>query len=139
MNALSRSETRSRFPDLSELFESPFLALRPSTGLRVETAVRDGRYVVRVEVPGVDPDEDVKVMVSHGSLTIEAERAEPAEGPQHSEFRYGSFSRTLPLPQDADDEDISATYDRGVLEVTVGLSPRGKETRRVPITRPSPE
>ncbi|WP_304455427.1 Hsp20/alpha crystallin family protein [Nocardiopsis sp. YSL2] len=138
MNAITRREGLPRFPDLSELFEAPFLTTRTSS-LRVETAVRDDHYVVRVEVPGVDPDDELTVTVEHGTLTIEAERNESTQTPQHSEFRYGSFRRTIGLPADADEQDVTATYDKGVLEVSIGLAEQKAQSKKVPISRPSTE
>ena len=90
--------------------------------LRLEDGTREGIYEVRAELPGVDPIEDVEVTVRDGRLTIKALRTRSTESNGLSEFSYGSFSRTVPLPADADEDDISATYDRGILTVSVPLS-----------------
>ncbi|WP_116246770.1 Hsp20/alpha crystallin family protein [Nocardiopsis sp. FIRDI 009] len=139
MNAIARRSGFPRFPDLAELFEAPFFSSHGPASLRVETAMEDDRYVVRVEAPGMDPDEDLTVTVEHGVLTIEGERSESETSPQHSEFRYGSFSRTLTLPSDASEEDVVASYDRGILEVSIGLTKAAKASRKVPISRKSEE
>ena len=60
--------------------------------------------------------------VHDGQLTIKAERTQTSESNGHSEFSYGSFMRTVPLPAGADEDDINATYDRGILTVSVPLS-----------------
>ena len=73
-------------------------------------------------MPGVDPIEDIEVTVRDGQLTIKAERTQTSESNGHSEFSYGSFVRTVPLPAGADEDDINATYDRGILTVSVPLS-----------------
>ncbi|MGF2952692.1 Hsp20 family protein, partial [Mycobacterium sp. THU-M116] len=51
-----------------------------------------------------------------------AERSEKKEFDGRSEFSYGSFVRTVPLPAGADEDDIKATYDKGILIVSVAIS-----------------
>ena len=123
MSALTRRETRGLFPDLVDWLESPFSVLRPfmTSPLRMEDYIQDGRYAVRAELPGIDPDKQVEVSVSKGILTIHAERHEETETKHRSEFYYGVFSRHVQLPLGADEDDINATYDKGILEITVGL------------------
>ena len=89
--------------------------------MRVEE-YRDGDdVVVRAELPGIDPDQDVEVSVADGILHIEAHREEQSEQKEkdgyRSEFRYGSFSRSFVLPANTDEENVSASYNDGVLEV----------------------
>lgn len=57
-----------------------------------------------------------------GRLTIKAERGEKKETKGRSEFCYGSFVRSVSLPASADEGDIKATYDKGILTVSVALS-----------------
>ncbi|HET6269507.1 MAG TPA: Hsp20/alpha crystallin family protein [Arthrobacter sp.] len=91
------------------------------SGMRVEQFVDGDTLVVRAELPGIDPDKDVDLSVSDGVLRIKAERQEKAEHTSRtgyrSEFRYGTFTRSFPLPEGAREEDITATYKDGVLEV----------------------
>jgi HSP20 family molecular chaperone IbpA len=131
-------------PELSELF-SGFSGLPTIAGLaglrsffdgnllRLEDEMKDGVYEVRAELPGVDPTDDIEVTVHDGQLTIRAERAQAAESNGHSEFSYGSFMRTVPLPAGADEDDINATYDRGILTVTVPLSEDHPIEKRVEV------
>ena len=91
--------------------------------LRVEEK-RDGDdLVIRAEIPGVDPDEDVDVSVHDGVLTVRAERREKSEteeeGRFRSEFHYGSFARSIVLPTGVDEDAITADCADGVLEVRV--------------------
>lgn len=80
-------------------------------------------FVVRAEIPGIDPDKDVEVMVKDGMLEIRAERTEKAEKEgrhfHRSELRYGSFARTIALPDGVDDTAVEASYKDGILEVRV--------------------
>ncbi|NNU26310.1 Hsp20/alpha crystallin family protein [Isoptericola sp. JC619] len=106
--------------------------------LRVEEFREDGDLVVRAEIPGIDPDEDVEVTVDNGVLRISAHREERTrqEGDEfRSEFRYGSFERRIRLPQGADVADVAATYRDGVLEVRLPLPAERPETRSVPVQR----
>jgi HSP20 family molecular chaperone IbpA len=126
-------QSRPLLPELSGLFNSfPTFASLPSIAglrpffdnnlLRLEDDTREGVYLVRAELPGVDPIEDIEVTVRDGQLTIRAERNQMDETNGRSEFSYGSFSRTIVLPIGADEDEINATYDRGILTVAVPLS-----------------
>jgi HSP20 family protein len=140
-------QSRPLLPELSELFSGfsgfPALAnlralasLRPlfdSHLLRLEDELKDGLYEVRAELPGVDPTDDIEVSVRDGQLTIKAERTQTTESNGHSEFSYGSFVRTVPLPVGADEDDINATYDRGILTVSVPLSEDHPTEKRVEV------
>jgi HSP20 family protein len=83
----------------------------------------------------VDPEKDIDVTMSSGVLTIKAEKHEAMEGKHRSEFRYGTFVRSISLPEGADEEHIQATYDNGVLEVTVSLMDKAdeKSQRQIPV------
>jgi HSP20 family protein len=129
MSTLLRRDPRTMFPDLVEWFEEPFMTLRPylAQAIKVEDYIEDDHYMVRAELAGIDPARDVEVTVGAGYLTIRAERHDKTEGKHRSEFRYGSFSRSLPLPPTADEDDIKATYHDGILTVSVGLKVEKKE------------
>lgn len=129
MSAVVRKESRP-FLDLFDWMDSPMTMFRPllGQGMRMEDFVKDGHYIVRAELPGVDPEHEVDVSVIDGILSIKAERHEEAVDKTHSEFRYGSFSRRVVLPLGADEEHIEATYDKGILEVVVDL--KEKEAKR---------
>ena len=129
MNTLTRRESRP-FLDLFDWMDSPMTMFRPllGQGMRMEDYVRDGHYVVRAELPGVDPDKEVDVSVNDGILSIRAERKEEEIDKTHSEFRYGVFSRRIVLPPGADEEHVVASYDKGILEVVVDL--KDKEAKK---------
>ncbi len=131
MATLARRETRAPL-DLFDWLETPWTVLRPVAGhpVRLEDYVKDGRYVVRAELPGINPEKDLEVTVSKGILTIKATRQEESHGKHHSEFHYGTFARSVTLPEGADDEHLEAAYDNGILEITVGLASKDGEVRR---------
>lgn len=122
-------------PDLVEWFEEPFVTLRPylAQPIRIEDFVEDDRYLVRAELAGIDPEKEVEVTAGPGYLTIRAERHDKTEGKHRTEFRYGSFSRSLPLPANANPDDIKATYDHGILTVSVGLKVKKEEIKKIEV------
>jgi HSP20 family molecular chaperone IbpA len=123
MNIIMRRDPRTVVPDIIDWFEEPFLTLRPYLGhaIRIEDFTEDSHYVVRADLAGIDPEKELEVLAGAGYLTIRAARSGTFEGKHRSEFRYGSFSRTLELPPNADADDVSAEYAAGVLTVKVGL------------------
>jgi HSP20 family protein len=136
MSTLTRRDYRGPFVDIIDWFESPFTVLRPGGHpMRVEDYVQDGYYMVRAELPGMDPEKDIELTVSNGVLGITATRHEEAEGKHRSEFRYGTFSRSITLPADADEDHIQASYDYGVLEVAIKIKDQAAEDthKRIPI------
>jgi len=137
MSMLTRKEYRGPLGEMVDWLEAPWAVLRPMTGhpMRVEDFVQDGSYVIRAELPGIDPEKDVTVTVAGGILTIKAERHEESTGKHHSEFRYGTFSRSVALPAGADEDHIEATCSHGVLEVTVKLAAKDTDTgaRQIPV------
>jgi HSP20 family protein len=105
---------------------------------QVEMFERDGQLVVRADLPGLTKN-DVNVEVSDGGITIEGERKsekeEKREGFYSSERTYGRFYRRLPLPQGVDGTDANATFNNGVLEITMEAPKRiGSKARRLEIT-----
>ena len=126
---------RAIFPDLAGWLESPWTGPPPfltGQAFRLEEAIRDNRYVIRAELPGLDPENDIEVAVDGRNLTIRAERSQQDNGPYRSEFRYGSLARAVRLPASVDAEDITARYDNGVLEVSVPVVVKPEGTR-IPI------
>ncbi|PRI12620.1 Hsp20/alpha crystallin family protein [Leucobacter massiliensis] len=97
---------------------------------------RDGdRYVLTADLPGIDPG-SVDVDVDGQLLTIRAERTLPEQENVKwitRERTPGSFLRQLSLGQGIDTENITASYDNGVLSVTIPVSERAKP-RKVEVT-----
>ncbi|MFD5277656.1 Hsp20/alpha crystallin family protein [Pseudarthrobacter sp. NPDC058362] len=122
---------------LERLFDSEL----GSSAIRVEEVIDGNTVVVRAELPGIDPDKDVDVAVSQGTLVIKAKREEKKEHKDkdtyRSEFRYGSFVRRIPLPDGVDDSQVTASYKDGVLEVRAPLPEQEKQpaSSKIPISR----
>ena len=95
----------------------------------------EDRFVVRFDLPGVDAS-SIELTVEKNVLSVSAERRwQPGEGDQVlvSERPQGSFSRQLFLGEGLDPEGIQASYDNGVLSVTVPVAEQAKP-RRVEIS-----
>ena len=127
---------RAMFPDLADWLESPWTGPPPfliRQVFRLEESIRDDRYVIRAELPGLDPEKDIEVTVDGPILTIRAERRQQDNGPRRSEFRYGSLARAVRLPAEVDAEDVTARYDKGVLEVSVPVRAVKPEGTRITV------
>jgi predicted unusual protein kinase regulating ubiquinone biosynthesis (AarF/ABC1/UbiB family)/HSP20 family molecular chaperone IbpA len=134
----ARAVFQAMFPDLADWLESPWKAPLPFTAaqtFRVEEVVQDNRYVIRAELPGLDPEQDIEVTVDGRTLTIYAERRQEDKEPYRSEFRYGSLTRLIRLPAKVDATDITARYGKGVLEVSVPVREVKPEGTRVVIEK----
>jgi HSP20 family protein len=102
--------------------------------LPVEQYSDEAGYIIRLEVPGIDPAQDLAVSVETGRLTIRCERRHTGPEDGSSEFRYGSFARTVALPVGANIHDVAASCRDGVLTVRVGMQPeRQKGARHIPV------
>lgn len=104
--------SRSLWPRMTDGMIKPTLDL----------GATDKEYAIAVEVPGVD-EKDVKVEIAGDTLTIRGEKKQEAtendKNYYRMERRYGSFQRILSLPEDADQEGVSATFKNGILTITM--------------------
>ena len=135
-------ERRISAPRLLDWLETefPFIpalrAMDRAHAIPCEEYIEGGQYILRAELPGIDPDKDVDVSIVGGVLRVHAERREMKKEQQRSEFSYGSFSRALALPQGADEESVTAAYRDGILQITVALpEPAVPQPKRIPIER----
>jgi HSP20 family protein len=92
--------------------------------------------VIRVSLSGVYP-EDVDITLSNGVLTVSGERRSELDEDEVSfyvrERYYGAFRRSITLPAGIDEDDISADYDNGLLEIVVRDAAAAAEPRRIEI------
>ncbi|MCX5230402.1 Hsp20/alpha crystallin family protein [Streptomyces sp. NPDC087219] len=132
----------SLFPDFNDWFNREFPGLpgwRPATAahsIPVEVTSGDGVYVLRAELPGMDPDDDIGITVDDNLITVSAEHSESTEDKEHSEFRYGSFRRTVRLPATIPADDVEASYADGILTIRVPMpDEETTSVRTVPVKR----
>ena len=99
-------------------------------------------FIVRVELPGVNPDDEVEIELTDSVLTIRGTRRDRSrEKTQHyhlAEINYGGFERAVALPQAIDDDgELTANYADGFLEVTLPkVAPPVAKTIPVQMERP---
>jgi len=107
----------------------------PGQGPALESYMDNGRLIVRADLPGIDA-KDVEITASDDQLTIrgrrEQKREEIGRDFIHREISYGTFERVIKLPSGVNPDEIKASYNNGVLELTVPL-PEQSRTRKVPI------
>ncbi len=126
-----------RFDPLREfdrVFEQAWSQTRQAS-VPMDAYRHEDSFVVNLDLPGVDPA-SIDLTVERNALTITAERHwEPVEGDQvlAAERRHGTFSRQLFLGDGLDTEKIHATYENGVLTLTVPVAERAKP-RRIEVT-----
>jgi HSP20 family protein len=153
MTGLARREPRGEAADIFSRFDRMFeewarmMPFRPMAFqrwreaeelIRVEEFREDGTLVIRADLPGIDPDKDVELTVTDGILHIEAQRREEEKheekGYVRQELRYGSLSRSLPLPEGVTEADITATYKAGVLEIRIP-EPKREPAKKIAISK----
>jgi HSP20 family protein len=122
---------RQFFSDGEEEIPQPLMNWSPL----MEVFERDGQYILRADIPGVNPHE-VDVSVVNDTLVIKGERKKSDEVQKKnyhfSETAYGRFERRLALPAGIDRDKITARFENGVLEVAVPL-PASATAKTVPI------
>ena len=107
-----------------------WMPLDGDTFLCVDELVEDGTLKLRVDAPGIDPSADIDLRLIDQHLDLRVTRQERIESTdaqhRHSEVRYGTFRRTLPIPKGTNADDVAANYHDGVLEICV---PAGEQAR----------
>ena len=102
----------------------------------VDLVEAEDHFLLKADLPGLS-DEDVSIEVQDGTLTISGERRAEHEAHERGWYRiersFGSFSRSLTLPDGVDADAISARFENGVLEVSIP-KPEERKPRRVEIS-----
>ncbi|MEO0769472.1 MAG: Hsp20/alpha crystallin family protein [Cyanobacteria bacterium J06649_4] len=113
--------------EMNRLFDASFPSLQGRDGLgeflpAAEIEETDEDYALKLEVPGMKADDlDIQASAEYISISGERKREHKREenGVTRSEFRYGSFQRTIPLPGRIDHQNISADYNDGILHLSL--------------------
>ncbi len=84
---------------------------------------------LKIEVPGID-EKDIDVRIENNTLTVHGERKfekeEKEENYRRVERQYGSFTRSFTLPNTVDPDQVHATYDKGVLKISMAKKAEAK-------------
>ena len=103
------------------------------SSIKIEEFVKDGKLVIKAEMPGIDPDKNIDVSIHDGYLTIQGEREETINKDHRCEFNYGSFTRSISLPRGYDEKSIHATYKHGILEISMDVPTNNRPGRKIPV------
>jgi HSP20 family protein len=122
----------------NNLFDTPTVASAPARRFAPATDLIESEthYILRADLPGLSED-DVTVELDGNVLSVSGERKSEHEhrgqGYYRVERSYGSFRRSVRLPEGVDAGAIKATFDKGVLEITVP-KPEAAKPHKVQIT-----
>lgn len=131
-------EMNRLFDDAFSRFDStlPSVFNQMSAWPKLEVVETDKAIRIAAELPGMD-EKDVEVSLSDDILTLRGEKkAEINDRERHfSERYYGRFERRIPLPFEVEDDHAEASFENGVLTVTLPKSPKAEtRTKRIPIS-----
>lgn len=103
----------------------------------VDVFSRDSDLVIRAELAGVDPEKDVEITAEDGVLRIRGQRRYEHKDEGANYFRmetsYGSFERSVPLPEGVNPDEITAVHRNGVLEVVVPQAAQIATAKKIPV------
>jgi len=121
------------FRQLGSVFEFGYGDMVPN----VEVSEEEKSYEISAELPGVD-EKDISVNLQDHVLTVsgekKSEREEEKKGYLMSERRYGSFRRSFRLPDDVDENKITAKFDKGVMSISLPKAASAKpKGRQIPV------
>lgn len=122
-----------RYRDEFDPFRKLGTALSSARGFMPSMDIKETEkeFQVSVELPGME-EADIELALSDGQLVIKGEKKEETksddEGHHLMERHYGSIYRSLPLPDGVDEDSVEATYDKGVLTVTLKKIESKKKT-----------
>lgn len=96
--------------------------------------------LLKAELPGMD-EKDIEVKIAGNMLTISGEKKEEREEGEEggdyylSERRYGSFERSLSIPEGIDEDNVEASFDKGVLTITLPKTPEAQvKAKKIEVT-----
>lgn len=139
MTLITRIDPFHELATLQDRFNNLFENFAPVSGKEqlatgnfvppVDIYEDEQNLVLKLEVPGMN-EEDLNVSLENNTLTVSGERKfeqeEKEENFHRIERRYGSFARTFRLPNTVDPEKVAASYDQGLLKITLGKRAEAK-------------
>ncbi len=133
-----RHEMNSLFDNFFSGYDiEPFTGRLSAFSPSIDVKESDRELRVSAELPGMD-EKDIEVSLSRDSLTIRGEKKEEKEDKGKDYYRmersYGSFSRTIPLPTEVEQEKVKAEFKKGVLTVTLPKTAKAiKEKKKISV------
>lgn len=134
-----RHEMDRIFDDFFRGFSAmePFADRSGAFAPRLDVTETDKELKIKAELPGMD-EKDVEVAVTHDTLTIRGEKKEEQEEKNGTYYRmersFGSFTRSIPLPREVEQDKVSAAFKRGILTITLPKSARAEErSKKIPV------
>src|SRR5215207_1750615 len=130
-------EMNRLFDDVFNNFGAPSVPGRMPAWPSVEVVQSDKDVRISAELPGLD-EKDVEVLVDNDVLTIRGEKRSETEDQERrfSERYYGRFERVIPLPFAVEEDKAEASFNNGVLTVTLPKSAKAEDkAKRIPIGR----
>jgi HSP20 family protein len=127
--------TELAFPDWAE-FE------KKAWSPQIEVLRHNGEMTVRADLPGLKR-EDINVEIADSALVLSGERKEEKEEKKddfyRSELSYGSFYRSIPVPETVTPENVSAKFDNGVLEIKIAVPTAELKGKKIEIQAAEPK
>lgn len=123
------------FDDFFRDLDSPLMRGFGSDRPAIEVAEQEKEFKIVAELPGLE-EKDIELSLRDGVLTIKGEKTRQSDSPIYSERWHGQFTRAVDLGPDIDPDKINASFEKGVLTVTVEKRSNPKtETKRIAINR----
>ncbi|MDX1711718.1 MAG: Hsp20/alpha crystallin family protein [Rhodovibrionaceae bacterium] len=124
------------WPPLTPRFRA--VATTAGADVRFDASESDKAFEITAELPGLD-EKDVDVSVENGVMTIKGEKKSEREEKDKdyylTERSYGSFRRSFPMPENVNEDKISANFEKGVLKITLPKTAAGKsKARRISVS-----
>ncbi len=138
---LNRVDPFTFVEDLFRGFQPWFAETSRSQGFvpAVDARREEDDLVMKVDLPGIDPERDVDIELDGRVLTVSGERRAETETEGHREVRYGRFSRSVTLPADVAADAITADYTSGVLTVRVAGAYASQKPAKIRIGAAKPK
>ncbi len=135
--AITLWKTRTPFEGLLRWFDDDFFDAEVARVWTpaIDVEEKDGAYLVKADLPGLKKD-DIHIELRNSVLTLRGERRdeheEKKDGYHRVERTFGSFERSLRVPEGVTEKDIHAKYTDGVLELSIP-APAAKEPKAIEI------
>lgn len=125
-NRPSNERVPKRFSDImDEFFNDALSSRRDNFVPSIDISETDDQFQISAQLPGMEKD-DININLENGRLSISGERSfekeEQGKKYHRVETKFGSFERSFQLPDNVDEDSISATYENGLLDISIDKS-----------------